>query len=130
MIKLLKTILGKYSSFIKFALVGVTNTVISLTIYWLLLKINVNYLVSSTLAYIAGIFNGYILSSKYVFNKTKNILNAVKFFSTYLSSLLINLCLLYIMVNTFKIDKAIAQLPVVIINMVYNYIINKVWTFK
>jgi putative flippase GtrA len=116
--------------FFLFCCVGGSNTIISLIAYYILLKIGINYLLSSTLAYGVGIVNGYILSTKFVFSKDRELTSMVKFVCVYLSSLVINLSLLYILVDKLGVSKYIAQLPVIGLNVIYNYIINKIWTFK
>jgi putative flippase GtrA len=126
----LKLSMKKYGQFVKFCLVGGTNTVISLLVYALLLKLNVYYIVASAISYIAGLINGYLLSSSFVFKHKINLKQGLRFVGVYLSSLLINLAFLYILVDLFKISELIAQLMVTCFNVFYNYFLNKVWTFK
>lgn len=120
----------KNISFLKFCIVGASNTIISLIIYWILLKFDIYYLVASTIAYMAGILNGYLLSSKYVFKTTKSIQTIFKFFVVYGTSLLINLFLLYVLVDIVGINKMIAQVMTIVVNTLFNYFVNKIWTFK
>lgn len=123
-------IIYKYLDFIKFCIVGLSNTLISLIIYYVLLKLHINYLISSGIAYFCGIFNGYFWSSRFVFVKKKNMNSAIKFFVVYMSSLVINLVLMYIFVDIFKINKILSQVITIGFNVLYNFILNKVWTFK
>ncbi|WML54782.1 GtrA family protein [Neobacillus sp. PS3-12] len=126
----LKLSITKYGQFIKFCLVGATNTGISLLVYALLLKLNVNYLVASTISYLAGLINGYFLSSSFVFKNKMNLNKGLKFFGVYLTSLLLNLAILYILVDLFHLSKLFAQIIVTCFNVFYNYFLNKIWTFK
>ncbi len=126
----LKLSIEKYGQFIKFCIVGATNTAISFVVYALLLKLNMNYLVASTLSYLAGLINGYIFSSSFVFNNKRNLTQGLKFLGVYLSSLIINLAFLYILVDTFKFSELIAQVIVTCFNVIYNFSLNKFWTFK
>ncbi|HHX60637.1 MAG TPA: GtrA family protein [Epulopiscium sp.] len=126
----IKELYEKFSGFIKFGIVGAINTLISLVIYMILLKFDVQYLVASTIGYLAGIFNGYICSSKFVFKKQKSMETGVKFILVYISSLAINLCLVYLLVEMLGMDKLIAQLIATGCNLIYNYLLNKVWTFR
>ncbi|MEH7115768.1 GtrA family protein [Neobacillus niacini] len=121
---------GKYGQFIKFCLVGAVNTSISLVVYAFLLKLNVYYLTASTIAYIAGILNGYIFSLSFVFKKKFNFTQGLKFVGVYLSSLLINLFFLYILVDIFQFPKFIGQICVTGFNVIYNFLLNKYWTFN
>lgn len=120
----------KYLPFIKFCLVGATNVVISYTAYFILLKLGLYYLLATTIAYVVGILNGYIWSSKFVFKKNKSINNMMKFFIVYISALFINLGIMYICVDTYNMNKLIAPIFAIGVGTVYNYLLNKIWTFK
>jgi putative flippase GtrA len=120
----------KYGQFLKFCIVGVTNTTISLVVYYLLLKFGVQYLLASTISYCAGLLNGYILSSAFVFKQKKSLNQALKFIGVYLSALLINLLLLYCLVDIFGVSEFFAQVVVTVFNVFYNYFLNKIWTFN
>jgi putative flippase GtrA len=126
----IKLLIEKYGQFIKFCLVGVTNTGISLLVYALLLKLNVHYLAASTISYLAGIANGYFFSSSFVFKEKFNYVQGLKFLGVYLSSLLINLAFLYILVDLLNVSEFFAQVIVTGFNVIYNYFLNKLWTFK
>ena len=126
----IKMSIQKYGQFIKFCIVGVTNTTISLVVYYFLLKLGVQYLLASTIAYCAGLLNGYILSSTFVFKQQRNMNQALKFIGVYLSSLLINLLLLYCLVDIYGISEFFAQVVVTVFNVFYNYFLNKIWTFN
>ena len=55
--------------FIKFGMVGASNTLISLVIYYIGLYLNVHYVLSNVLGFIAGTLNAYYWNNKYVFKK-------------------------------------------------------------
>lgn len=123
-------ILKKYEEFIRFGIVGVINTVLSLIVYNILLWFDVNFLIANAFGYAIGILNGYILSSKIVFKKNMRLENGSKFILTYISSFAIGSVILYLLVEIFNIDKRIAPLVVSAFNVIYNYFINKIWTFN
>jgi putative flippase GtrA len=62
----------KYASwfqFIKFGLVGVSNTLISLAIYYLVICINQNwYIVGNTLGWVVGVANAFFWNNRIVSN--------------------------------------------------------------
>jgi len=129
-INIIKKLWEDYSLFIKFCIVGVTNVIISYTVYYILLASGLNYLLASAIAYITGMLNGYIWSSKFVFKKNKSIDNMMKFFIVYISALFINLGTMYICVDTYNMNKLIAPIFAIGIGTIYNYLLNKMWTFK
>ncbi|SDJ84825.1 GtrA family protein [Natronincola ferrireducens] len=120
----------QHLNFIKFCMVGGTNTLVSLVIYWILLKADVYYLAASTLAYGAGIVNGYLLSTAFVFKRSREARSFMKFFLVYFSSMIINLIIMYVAVDHLLINKVLAQFIAIGFNMIYNYSLNKIWTFK
>ena len=121
---------NRYLQFIKFCIIGITNVAISYTVYYILLTLGLNYLLASAIAYLIGILNGYIWSSKFVFNTNKSINNMVKFFIVYISALFINLEIMYIFVDCYNMHKLIAPIFAIGIGTIYNYTLNKIWTFK
>lgn len=120
----------KYGQFIKFCIVGVANTTISLVAYYILMRVGVYYLVASTIAYCVGILNGFFFSSTFVFKRKMGVKLAVRFVGVYLSSLLINLGLLFVLVDFSGVPEFLAQVMVTFFNVIYNYFLNKLWTFK
>ena len=54
----------------------------------------------------------------------------MKFFIVYISSLFINLGIVYICVDGYNIHKLIAPIFAIGVGTIYNYILNKMWTFK
>ena len=122
---------NKYLPFIKFCIIGVTNSIIYYVIYYYILFIlDVNYLIACTVGYFFGILNGYIWSSKFVFKKNKSINNMMKFFIVYISALFINLGIMYICVDTYNMHKLVAPIFAIGIGTIYNFTLNKIWTFK
>ncbi|MEL7605887.1 MAG: GtrA family protein [Sedimentibacter saalensis] len=123
-------IINKYERFLKFGIVGVLNTVISLAVYNIFLLLGLHFLIANAIGYLAGIFNGYVLSSKFVFKAKMDTNKGSKFVITYLSSFFIGSLILYFLVEFIKVPEEIAPIFVTVFNLFYNYIINKIWTFK
>ena len=44
---------------LKFGLVGIFNTLITIISFWILLKFGMNYLIANTIAYLIGVANSY-----------------------------------------------------------------------
>ncbi len=129
MLELFK-IFKRFEQFIKFGIVGIINTLISLAVYNILLLLNMHYLFANSVGYCVGILSSYILNSKFVFETNMDVKKGSKFILTYLSSFIIGSFILYIIVEYFNIPKTVAPLIVSIFNVIYNYIINKYWTFN
>ncbi len=123
-------LIKKHKQFILFCIVGASNTLITLGVYTLLLKLNVPYLVASPIGYACGVLNGYLWSSKVVFKKTKTVDNATKFIIVNLFVLAVNTFLMWIWVDILIIQKVWAQVLTMCFTMPLNFILNKIWTYR
>ncbi len=102
--------LQKHQQLILYIIVGGFNTILSLFIYYFLLIINCNYLIASTLAYIFGIVLGFLMNAKTVFN-SQNIhyKKFLKYVILYVISYVVNIFILYLLVNLCSLNKLFAQ---------------------
>ena len=122
--------------FIKFGLVGVSNTVISYVIYLMAVSIGCHYLVASVLGFIVSVINAFFWNNKYVFQigtgETRSVWRSFwKTFVAYAGTgLVLNNALLIVQVDVFKWSKTIAPLINLIITIPLNFIINKLWAFR
>lgn len=120
------------SQFIKFGIVGVSNTGINLGIYYLLIYMNVNHIIANTVGFIVSVFNAYYWNNKYVFKKTSkgHIKPFMKTFMAYGMTFLISTGLLYLLVDCMGFSKVIAPLMVLIVTIPINFLFNKFWAFS
>lgn len=118
--------------FIKFGLVGVSNTLISIVIYNGLLYIKINYIVAYTIAFLISVVNAYFWNKKYVFNKqiSTDKKPFIKVFLSYGSTFLLGMLLLFILVSYLGISEQLAQILILFITIPLNFLLNKLWAFK
>jgi len=122
--------------FIKFGLVGVSNTVVSMAIYYLFLWIDESlYMVGSILGTVLSILNAFIWNDLFVFTGNPKDFKSVMYRlgKTYISyggtSLLSNV-LLWLEVTLLNVSKVYAPIVNLLITIPLNYLINKLWTFS
>lgn len=119
--------------FIKFCIVGFSNTLISLIIYYIFIARGVNYLLANTLGFLVSVINAFYWNNKYVFtDKTETNENKafIKVFVTYGGSFLLSTFLIFIMVDYLKISQWMAPIMRLIVTFPLNFIINKLWAFR
>ena len=122
--------------FIKFGIVGLSNTVISYGIYVVLTFIGVQYVFANIIAFVISVLNSFFWNNRFVFKK-KNSENRnpwwslIKTFLTYgLTGLVLSNILLIAFVELFNISKYLAPLLILIITVPLNFFINKFWAFR
>lgn len=122
--------------FLKFGIVGLSNTLISYVVYVLLIAIGVHYLFSSIMGFLASVINAYYWNSKYVFNVDvhEKGFRQKAFIKTFLSyagtGLVLNNILLWIWIDFFKAPELLGPIINLFITVPLNYLLNKFWAFK
>ena len=117
--------------FLKFCVVGLSNTVISLAVYYIILYFGAHYVIESILSFIISFLNAYYLNYKYVFNTKSDILKSlIKTYTSYGFSYVLSTTLLIILVEYYNISELLAPILVLVITVPLNFILNKFWAFK
>ena len=117
--------------FIKFGLVGVSNTIVGFSVYYLLYYCGVHYLISNILSWLISVFNAFYWNNKYVFQAGNNWWQTL--FRTYISygaSLLVSTLLMYVLVDFIHVSPVIAPIICLLITIPLNFVLNKFWAFK
>lgn len=134
MIKIYK----KYEELINYLIIGILTTVVSLATYYLLtLTIldanNKVYLqIANIISWLASVTFAYFTNRKYVFkvkNKS-NIKECLNFYISRISTLLIDMIIMYIFVSRLKFDNKIVKLIAQVVIIILNYILSKFIVFK
>lgn len=111
--------------FLRFLVSGGVNTLSTYLIYLILLMF-LDYRVSYTISYACGIFISYALNVKFVFKEKVTFKSFVQFPIVYLLQYLINLLLLYILVDHLHISEIIVPIISVIVTIPISFILSKV----
>jgi len=134
---MIKELVKKYQEIIKYLIFGVLTTLISLITYYLLVYTILNpdnpleLQIANIISWITCVTFAYITNRKYVFNsQNKHITTEmIKFYSSRLTTLAIDMTLMFIFVTTFKFNDKIIKLIVQIIIIILNYILSKILVF-
>src|SRR5271156_3839196 len=97
--------------FVKFGIVGVSNTVLTLVVYTVLLKgFGVWYIAASAIGFAVGAVNGFLLNRRWTFRgHVGDALTPVRWGIVQSCGLGLNLGLLYLFVHDAGIDKLLGQ---------------------
>jgi putative flippase GtrA len=116
---------------LKFGLVGVVNTLISIACYILFVKLGMHYILANIISYMIGVVNSYYWNKKWVFQYKQNHLSVfAKFIIVNLVVLCINTSSLFLFVHKFGLNQYLAQFMSTVLGMGINFILNKKWTFE
>lgn len=120
---------------IKFGIVGCSNTVIALGVYWILCHLGIHYAVSFAAGEVISILNAYFWSNLFVFQKKEgerrnHAKSVVKVFTIYISTFLLAEALLYVQVDDLGWDENLAPVLNLLVTIPINFLLNKFWAFK
>ena len=124
--------------FIKFGLVGVSNTAINLAVYYILVFLGVNYILANSIGFIISVINAYYWNDRYVFNQNQQGKDSIKttlkklakVYASYTFTFVLSNVLLYVWVDLLAISDKIAPIINLLITIPINFIMNKLWAFK
>ncbi len=141
-LRIKETTIESLVQFVKFGIVGLSNTIVgyiaNIVTIMILSKNHVSwdYFAGNIVAFILGVIWSFYWNNRFVFKikdgDKRNLVAAL--FKTYLSyaltGLVLNNILSYLWVDILGISKMIAPLINMIIGVPINFIINKLWAFK
>ncbi len=134
----MKEIIKRNREIISYLIIGVLTTIVSLVSYCLLtitiLSPNnpIELTIANIISWILSVLFAYITNRKYVFqSKDKNILKeASKFTLSRVTTLIIDILLMFIFVSLLHFNDKIIKLLVQVIIIILNYIFSKLLVFK
>ncbi len=122
--------------FVKFGLVGVSNTIVSWICYYLFLWIDEElYLIGGIVGTGVSIANAFFWNDRFVFKNKNNdwkskLQRLGRTYISYGGTSLLGMVLLWFEVNILFISKAMAPPINLLITVPLNFLINKFWTFS
>ncbi len=118
--------------FLRFCTVGVGNTAIDFTAFFLLTLGGIPYLLAQALAYAAGIVNSYFLNRRWTFRVVRkaNALEAGRFIIVNGLSLLVSLGLLAVLHDENQLSLWLSKFIATGGGLVVNYIGSRLWVFS
>ncbi|MFC1662931.1 GtrA family protein [Patescibacteria group bacterium] len=119
--------------FIKFSMVGVSNTIIDFSLYLLLTRIfHIHFLIANALAFVIAVTWSYTANKMWTFRDTSNRMTAqfTKFIIINLVGLGLAEGILSVLVIYFGLWDILSKFIAVLIVVFWNFWANRHWTFK
>lgn len=139
----IKELMEKYNAFVqfvKFCIVGLSNTLISYGLYVAVLFIYkkagiefaYDYIVATVISFVLSVFWSFIWNRIFVFkNKDSFWIPLLKTYVSYsFTGLFLSSVLIWLWVDIIGLSKFIAPLINLVLTVPLNFILNKFWTFK
>ncbi|MCX6722946.1 MAG: bifunctional glycosyltransferase family 2/GtrA family protein [Candidatus Staskawiczbacteria bacterium] len=125
--------IGWIPEFLRFAVVGLSGTIINFIIFYCFTEfLKVYYLLSAIFSFIFAMTNNFILNKFWTFKKPGVIFGQefAQFSLVSVIALLLNLFLLYFLTEVMGVYYLISQVFAIIPSLIVNFLGNKFWTFK
>jgi putative flippase GtrA len=111
----------------KFLITGLISTFLNFSSYYLILLLEINYLIAATIGYFVGVMVGFILNNFWSFKKhsiSKRTINnkIVRYLLVYIFSLISGLILLEILIGYLSFYEVSAYVIMIAITTATNYI--------
>lgn len=134
----MKELLKKYEEIIRYLIIGVLTTVVSLATYYILVytvfnpSVPLELQITNIISWIVSVTFAYFTNRRYVFKlkEKRTLKEIVKFYLSRVSTLLLDMLMMYILVSLLKFNDKIIKLIVQILVIVLNYILSKFLVFK
>lgn len=128
----------KYGEIVRYLVVGVLTTVVSLGTYYGCVFTFLNpqsalqLQLANVISWIAAVTFAYVMSRIYVFqSKRKDVIQEIlSFYSSRLLTLLIDMAIMFTMVTLCGMNDKLAKLVVQVVVTVANYIFSKMFVFR
>jgi putative flippase GtrA len=117
---------------IKYAIVGVSNTAVSLCVIWVMMKaLGCSDVTSNITGYIAGLLNSFIWNKQWTFKSSDAwVGSAIRFGLVFGICYVLQLGLLLYLKRHLSIDPFYNQVLAMIFYTAINFLMNKYFTFK
>lgn len=116
---------------LRFGLVGILNTIVGYGTYYIFVKLNINYVLSSLMSQIIGVTHSYFWNKYFTFkSKSKSLLEIYRFISVYVFTFLINIGILSFLIEKIYIGKEEAGFIAMMAVTILSFIGHKFWSFN
>lgn len=121
-----------FFQFVKFGLVGVSNTLITAGVIALLLKVFLlSDLQANLVGYAAGLVNSFVWNRRWTFRSKSKIKDTVlKFMLIFVVSYVVQWGVVSLLLRISNVEPYVCHLLGMVVYTVFNFLLNKFYTFK
>ncbi|MDH6533438.1 GtrA family protein [Parabacteroides sp. 52] len=117
---------------IKYGIVGISNTLITAVVIWIMMKMcGISDVISNATGYVAGVLNSFIWNKQWTFQSSAGwVSSGIRFGAVFGVCYLLQLILVLSLNKQLNIDPYYNQLIGMAFYTVINFVMNKYITFK
>ena len=116
---------------LKFSIVGVSNTLLVLVSYAVLLAFDVHYVTAGALAWTLGVLNGYTWNRLWTFDRAEHQMSLLaRYAAVGALGLGLNTGLLAVLHSAVGIDELPAELVALPLVVLTTFLVNRFWVFR
>lgn len=124
--------------FVKFAILGVLNTIIDFSVYYILTRHTAYFHVDTAMKYVANILSflvattfSFFTNRTWTFEQTHKptLGEAARFYSTTSTGIVLNSLLLLLLIKVFGIYDLVAKIFSTFVTIFWNFILKRFWVF-
>ena len=134
----IKELLIKYEEVIRYLIIGVLTTIVSLATYYILTftvldpKVSIQLQITNVISWIVSVTFAYFTNRKYVFEskETNKVKEASKFVLARVTTLVMDMLIMWLGVTILHGNDKIVKLISQVVVIVSNYVFSKLFVFK
>ena len=121
----------KLNSFIKFCIIGVFNTGLNYSVFYLLTLLKCPTLLAGSIGFISGAVSGFILNRRFTFSSQVDFASGMgKYLLIQALGLTVHFMVQYFCLFVLLFPKLLSQLPGIVFTTFINYFLSKKFVFK
>ena len=140
MIEKIKKLYSNYKEIVNYLIIGVLTTVVSLASFYLI-RIFVftndsqfDIQLANVISWVLAVLFAFVTNKKYVFESKstgyQKFLEMIKFYVSRLTTLGVEMFVMWFLTSPLKVDDMIAKIIVQFIIVILNYVFSKLFVFK
>ena len=140
MIEKIKKLYSNYKEIVNYLIIGVLTTVVSLASFYLI-RIFVftndsqfDIQLANVISWVLAVLFAFVTNKKYVFESKstgyQKFLEMIKFYVSRLTTLGVEMFVMWLLTSPLKVDDMIAKIIVQFIIVILNYVFSKLFVFK
>ena len=120
------------SQFWKYCVVGASGFVLNLLIFWLMITAGAHYWIAGTVSFSFAVTNNFLLNKYWTFSKRDGafLLQAGRFLVISITSWALNMLMLRLLIEDANMNQYTAQTIAISMVTGFNFVGNKLWSFR